>query len=44
MVIYVLLEVLELMRVMYRSVLKAYGDGSVIIAGVLMMLKLCADN
>ena len=40
MVMYNLLEVLEVMRVMYRSVLKEYGDGSVIIAGVLMMLEL----
>ena len=44
MVIYVLLEVLEVMRVMYRSVLMEYGDGSVIIAGILMMLKLFVDN
>ena len=32
------------MRVMYRSVLMEYGDGSVIIAGIIMMLKSFVDN
>ena len=44
MVIYVLLEALEVMRVMYRSVLMMNGDGYVITAGPLVMLKLYVDN
>ena len=33
-----------IMRVMFRCVLTEHGDMSVITVGIVMMLKLCADN